>query len=381
MSDAFDQLKTEMTEWRRDIHQHPELAFEEVRTSAKVAELLESFGLEVHRGLAKTGVVGTLRAGDSERTLGLRADMDALPIREANELDYRSQNEGVMHACGHDGHTAMLLGAAKYLAESKSFDGTVHFIFQPAEEKDGGARVMIEEGLFEKFDCDRVFGMHNFPGLDVGKFALRSGPMLAAIDVFSYAVSSDGGHAAMPHTLVDTVVVSAEVIQAMQTIVSRNVDPLLNAVVSITQVHGGDADNVIPARVEHGGCVRTFLPAVQDLVERRMAEILDGITRAHGASYELDYRRYYPATVNAEAEVEMAANAAREVGREVDAAAAPIMGSEDFSFMLQQRPGAFIFLGNGASGQLHTPVYDFNDECLPLGARYWATLVETQLSR
>ncbi len=377
----IESLGAEMAVWRRDFHQHPELAFEEHRTSGRVAELLESFGLPVVRGLAKTGVVATLRCGSSTKAIALRADMDALPIDEQNELPYRSRHRGKMHACGHDGHTAMLLGAAKELARTRNFDGTVHFVFQPAEEKDGGGRVMVEEGLFERFPAERVFGMHNIPGLPVGRFALCAGPMMAAIDVVEYTISGGGGHAAFPHGAIDTVVVSAEAVLAMQTIVSRNVDPLHNAVVSITRVHGGDADNVIPDRVLHGGCVRTFLPAVQELVERRMGEILDGVTRAHGARYQLDYRRYYPATVNTAEQVEEAADAARRSGGEVDTRMTPVMGSEDFSFMLQARPGAFIFVGNGKGAGLHTPRYNFNDEILPWGARYWVTLVETQLAR
>ncbi len=381
MADFFETLSAEMTAWRRDFHAHPELAFEEVRTSKKVAELLTSFGIEVHRGLGVTGVVGTLTVGDSDNKIALRADMDALPITEETGLGHASTNEGVMHACGHDGHTSMLLGAARYLAETRNFDGTVYFIFQPAEEKDGGARAMIEGGLFEKFPAERVFGMHNMPKLPVGDFALRSGPMLAAIDVVEYTIAGPGGHAAFPHGAVDIVLVAAEALIALQSIVARSIDPLDSAVLSITQFHAGHADNVIPAEVVCGGCVRTFREPVQALVERRMGEILDGITRAHGATYTLDYKHYYPATVNTEKEVHEAADAAREVGKNVNTDAAPIMGSEDFSFMLQQRPGAFIMIGNGDSAGLHTPLYDFNDEILALGGRYWATLVETQLSR
>jgi len=377
----MDSLHEGMRSWRRDFHRHPELAFEEKKTSGKVAALLESFGgIEVHRGLAGTGVVGVLRSGSSERSIALRADMDALPIHEENDFEHRSRTPGTMHACGHDGHTAMLLGAAKHLAHSRTFDGTVYFIFQPAEEKDGGARVMIEDGLFEQFPADEVYGVHNFPGMSVGNFGVRSGPLMAAIDVFEFRVTSAGGHAAFPHGTVDPIPVSAEIVLALQTIVARNVDPLGNAVVSVTRVKGGDADNVIPSRVIHGGCVRTFLPQVQRLVEQRMGQIGRGICNAHGAGFELDYRRYYPATVNSAAQTEKAANAAREVGRRVTTDLAPVMGSEDFAFMLQQRPGAFMFLGNGDSAGLHTPRYDFNDDVLPIGMRYWTTLVETQLS-
>lgn len=377
----MDPLHDQMRSWRRDFHRHPELAFEEEVTSRKVAELLESFGgIEVHRGLAGTGVVGVLKSGSSERSIALRADMDALPIEEENEFEHRSQNSGRMHACGHDGHTAMLLGAAKYLSLNRSFDGTVYFVFQPAEEKDGGARVMIEEGLFEQFPAEEVYGVHNYPGMSVGNFGLCAGPLMAAIDVFEFAVTSAGGHAAFPHGTVDPIPVAAEIVLALQTIVARNVDPLKNAVVSVTRVHGGHADNVIPSRVVHGGCVRTFLPEVQKLIERRMRQIGRGICSAHGAGFELEYRRYYPATVNHAEQTEKAANAAREVGRDVTTDMTPVMGSEDFAFMLQQRPGAFMFLGNGDSAGLHTPRYDFNDDVLPVGLRYWTTLVETQLS-
>ena len=381
MTDRIDTYLDQLTEWRHDLHRHPELAFEEERTSGLVAERLESFGLEVHRGLGKTGVVATLKAGSSDRRLGLRADMDALPIHEQTKLGYQSMNDGKMHACGHDGHTTMLLGAARYLAETRNFDGTVYFIFQPAEEKDGGAREMIRDGLFEQFPTERVFGMHNFPGVPVGDFRLCAGPMMAAIDMVEAAVTGPGGHAAFPQGAVDTVVVAAELLLGWQTILSRNVDPLESAVLSITMLHAGEAANVIPDRVTLGGCVRTFLPEVQELIEARMQRLGEGIAAAHGAGFELDYRRYYPATVNSEDEVEMAAAAAAVVGNEVWSEMTPIMGSEDFSFMLQEKPGAFIMIGNGAkSAGLHTPIYDFNDGILGLGVRYWATLVERELA-
>ena len=377
----MDALHEQMTSWRRDFHRHPELAFEEKVTSGKVAALLESFGgIDVHRGLAGTGVVGVLKSGSSERSIALRADMDALPIEEENEFEHRSRNPGKMHACGHDGHTAMLLGAAKHLSENRSFDGTVYFFFQPAEEKDGGARVMIEEGLFEQFPADEVYGVHNYPGMSVGNFGLCAGPLMAAIDIFEFAVTSPGGHAAFPHGTVDPIPVSAEIVLALQTVVARNVDPLHSAVITVARVHGGHADNVIPSRVVHGGCIRAFLPEVQKLVERRMRQIGRGIASAHGAGFELEHRPYYPATVNHAEQTDKAANAAREVGRAVATDMAPVMGSEDFSFMLQERPGAFMFLGNGDSAGLHTPRYDFNDDILPVGMRYWTTLVETQLS-
>ena len=378
--ERIESYAEEMTAWRRDLHAHPELAFQEHRTADRVAELLGSFGIEIHRGLAGTGVVGTLRAGNSTRRIALRADMDALPIAEQNDFGHRSTNDGVMHACGHDGHTTMLLGAARYLAETKNFDGIVDLVFQPAEEKDGGGRVMVEEGLFDLFPADRVFGMHNIPGVPIGEFALCAGPMMAAIDVFEARVLSQGGHAAFPHGAVDNVVVASQIVGAWQTIVSRRIDPLESAVLSTTRIHGGDADNVLPAEVTLGGCVRAFSDKVQTLIERRMRELGEAIAASHGADFELDYQRYYPPTVNTADEVDQAAAAARELSDSVTTSMTPIMGSEDFSFMLQARPGAFIFVGNGPSGGLHTPLYDFNDELLPLGARYWATLVERELA-
>ncbi len=379
IKDELAEVADEITSWRRHFHQNPELAFEEHQTSARVAELLESFGVEVHRGLAGTGVVGSLRVGSSERRIALRADMDALPIEEENDVPHKSTNPGVMHACGHDGHTTMLLAAARYLAQTKRFDGIVDFIFQPAEEKDGGGRVMVEEGLFDLFPAERVFGMHNIPGMEIGEFGLCVGPLMAAIDVFKAAVRSQGGHAAFPHGSVDNVVVAAQIVSAWQGILSRNVDPLESAVLSTTQIHGGDADNVLPAEVTLGGCVRTFTPKVQDLIESRMQTLGDSIAQAHGATFELEYRRYYPATVNSEAEVHQAASAAAKVGT-ATTEFVPVMGSEDFSFMLQARPGAFIFVGNGPSAGLHTPRYDFNDDLLPVGASYWASLVEQELA-
>ncbi|HVS14160.1 MAG TPA: M20 aminoacylase family protein [Thermoanaerobaculia bacterium] len=375
----IEDFAAELVAWRRDLHRHPELAFQETRTSDLVAERLESFEIEVHRGLARTGVVGVLRAGSSERAIGLRADMDALPIREANDFEHRSAHEGVMHACGHDGHTTMLLGAARYLAETRGFDGTVYFIFQPAEELGGGGEVMVKEGLFERFPAEQVYGMHNFPGMPAGDFGLCAGPMLAAADMIEMTVECSGGHAAMPHLGADGVLVATQVVQALQAIVARNVDPIDNAVISITTIHGGDAFNVMPARIEMTGCVRTFRESVQELIERRIREIGEAICAAHGARFELRYRRTYPATVNTEDEVQRAAAAASEVGHRVDAEMRPIMGSEDFSFMLRERPGAFIGIGNGPSAALHTPRYDFNDEILALGARYWARLVEREL--
>ena len=376
--------RDELAAWRQDIHAHPELAFEETRTAEIVAAKLESFGVEVDRGLATTGVVGTLRVGDSPRTMGLRADMDALPLHEENEVAYRSRHDGKMHACGHDGHTTMLLGAAKYLAETRQFDGTIHFIFQPAEELAGGARVMIDEGLFERFPVDAVYGMHNFPELEPGEFAVRSGPIMAAMDTFRILVRGKGTHGAMPQLGVDPVVVGAHIVTALQTIMSRALDPVDSAVLSVTQFHGGEIDTIIPAEVELRGGVRTFRPEVQERVERRMREIAEGTAAAHGATVELSYTRNYPATVNTEAETALAIAAAGDVvgADKVDTQMKPCMGSEDFAFMLEERPGCYLMIGNGGAAGgclLHNPHYDFNDDILPLGASYWVQLVENVL--
>lgn len=370
----------ELGAWRRDFHRHPELAFEEVRTSGLVAERLKGFGLEPVLGLGGTGVVAVIDGNAGEgRSVGLRADMDALPILEENDFDHRSTFDGRMHACGHDGHTTMLLGAARYLAETRDFAGRVVLIFQPAEEKDGGARKMMDDGLFEQFPVDEIYGMHNLPGADVGAFAMRPGPMMAAVDTFRAHVRGGGGHAAFPHTIKDTLLAATEVVTAWQTIVARNVDPLASAVLSVTIFRGGDAHNVVPASVELGGCVRTFDPHVQDLIERRMQEIGEGVAAAHGLEFELEYERYYPATVNTAEEVGHAARVIEALGHPVNTDMSPIMGSEDFSFYLQERPGAFVMTGNGPSPGLHTPRYDFNDELLFVGTRYWVALAQDRL--
>jgi hippurate hydrolase len=376
----------DMKEWRHDIHAHPETAFEENRTSDVVAKKLESFGIEVHRGLAKTGVVGVLRSGSSKRAVGLRADMDALDIHETNDFDHASTIPGKMHACGHDGHTTMLLGAAKYLAETRNFDGTVYFIFQPAEENEGGGRVMVEEGLFDKFPCESVYGMHNIPGIPVGHFAVRPGPMMAAYDIFEITVNGVGAHGAMPHQGIDPVLVGSQIVVALQAIVSRYTDPMDTAVVSTTQFHSGDAWNVIPQTAVLRGTVRTFKAEVQDRVQRQIEEISRNVAAAFGATIGWRYERRYPATVNSELETEIAARAAGTVAGEgkVNRNPTPAMGSEDFAFMLQARPGCYIWIGNGdgaGSCMVHNPGYDFNDEILPIGASYWATLVEQQLAR
>ncbi len=376
-----------MAEWRHDLHAHPETAFEEHRTSEKVAGLLESFGIEVHRGLAGTGVVGTLkgRHGDG-RAIALRADMDALDIAEKNDVPYRSRHEGKMHACGHDGHTAMLLGAARYLAETRNFAGTVHFIFQPAEENEGGARVMVEDGLFEKFPVEAVYGLHNWPGQPVGTIAVRPGPMMAAFDIFELTVAGRGSHGAMPHEGIDPVVVAAEIVGALQTIASRSTDPQDAVVVSVTQIHAGEAWNIIPEEVVMRGTTRSFRPEVQDAIEPAIRRLAEGIAAAHGARATLRYERRYPPTVNSEAAAEVAARAAAEVvgADQVLRDPTPSMGAEDFAFMLQARPGCYVWLGNGPGEggcMLHNPRYDFNDEILTIGASYWATLVESELGR
>ena len=373
----------EMTAWRRELHAHPETAFQEHRTADYVAAKLTEFGIPIDRGLAGTGVVGTIKRGEGP-AIGLRADMDALHIHEANGFGHKSQNAGKMHACGHDGHTTMLLGAARYLAEAGRFAGTVHLIFQPAEETEGGGRKMIEDGLFRKFPVQEVYGMHNWPGTAVGRFAVRAGPMLAATDTFEIVVTGKGGHAAMPHTVIDPVLAAANIITALQQIASRNTHPVDSAVVSVTQIHAGDAWNVIPEQVLLRGTARAFKPAVRDMVERRMKEVVDGIAAAHGATATYMYKRNYPPTVNHERETEIAARAAATVVGEanVDRNPMPTMGGEDFAFMLEQKPGCYIFIGNGPSDGgrvLHSPHYDFNDEVLPIGASYWATLVEQVL--
>ncbi|MHA1564487.1 MAG: M20 aminoacylase family protein [Alphaproteobacteria bacterium] len=377
-------LVPQMTAWRRDIHANPETAFEETRTAAIVAEKLRQFGLEVHQGLAETGVVGRLKCGTGNRAIGLRADMDALDILERNGFDHRSRNDGKMHACGHDGHTTMLLGAAHYLAKTKQFDGTIFFIFQPAEENEGGARVMIEEGLFEKFPVESVYGMHNMPGIPVGEFAVRPGPMMAAFDIFEVTVTGRGSHAAMPHQGIDPIIVSSEIVSALQTIPSRATNPLDAVVVSITQIHGGDTWNVIPNEVVLRGTCRSFNEKVQDALEPAINRIVDGICAAHGASATVTYERRYPSTVNTVAETEIAAAAAVSVvgAHAVDRQPVPMMGSEDFAYMLKERPGCYMWVGNGPgeSGcMLHNPHYDFNDEVLPIGASYWAALAESLL--
>ena len=384
--DRIAGLHAEVTAWRRDLHAHPELLFDVHRTAASVAEKLKAFGCdEVVTGIGRSGVVAVIRGRKQPatpgRVIGLRADMDALPITEQTNLPYRSTVSGKMHACGHDGHTSMLLGAAKYLAQTREFAGTAVLIFQPADEGGGGGREMVKDGLMERFAIEEVYGMHNAPGLPVGAFAIRPGAALAASDRIIIDIEGHGGHAAKPHKCVDTILIGAQIINQIQSIVARNVDPIDSAVVSICVFQAGDTGNVIPQTAHLRGTARSLTPAVRDRLEQRLHEIVEGTARLYGASAKLTYHRDYPVTRNHERQTAFAVSvAAQVVGRErVDGAAAPVMGGEDFSFMLEARPGAFIFVGNGDSAGLHHPAYDFNDEAIPIGVAYWAKLVETAM--
>ena len=377
----------DMVAWRRDLHAHPETAFEEVRTADFVAAKLADWGIEVHRGLATTGVVGVLRGrGESDRAIGLRADMDALHIQELNDFAHRSTVEGKMHACGHDGHTTMLLGAARYLAETRNFDGTVCLIFQPAEENEGGGRVMVEEGLFEQFPVEQVFGLHNMPGRSVGEIAMRTGPAMAAFDIFEATITGQGAHAAMPHRGIDPVLVAAHAVTALQSIASRMIDPLHPVVVTVTQVHAGDTWNVIPEQAVLRGTARSFGREVRDRVEAEVIRLIASVAETFGATAETRYERRYPAVVNTNDATALAAQVAAEVvgAENIETDAPPLMGSEDFAYMLEAKPGCYIWLGNGLEGgpggcYVHNPRYDFNDEAAVVGASYWARLVETAL--
>jgi len=377
---------------RRDLHAHPELCYEEHRTADIVAERLSAWGIPVVRGLGVTGVVGIIKNGTSERAIGLRADMDALPMQELNGFAHASTRAGKMHACGHDGHTAMLLGAAHYLAQHRNFDGTVYLIFQPAEEGGGGARRMIDDGLFERFPMDAVYGMHNWPGIPEGHFGVVSGPMMASSNEFRVTVRGKGAHAAQPHRGIDPVMVAVQIAQAWQTIVSREKNPLHTAVLSITQIHAGSATNIIPDEAELVGTVRTFTTDVLDLVERRMQEMANGIAAAFCASIDFGFKRNYPPLVNHPEQTAFAIEAMRAVvgPAQVDANVEPTMGAEDFAFMLQAKPGCYVFIGNGEGDhrtgghglgpcQLHNASYDFNDNLLPIGASYWVRLAEMSL--
>jgi hippurate hydrolase len=377
-------LHDEITAWRRDLHAHPELQYDVHRTAGVVSEKLKSFGCDdVVTGLGRTGVVGVIRGSKpGGKVIGLRADMDALPIEEETGAAYASTVPGKMHACGHDGHTAMLLGAAKYLAETRNFAGTAVVIFQPAEEGGAGARAMMNDGLFDRFGIEEVFGMHNYPGMPIGEFALRTGPMMASTDAIDIDLEGVGGHAAWPHFGVDTVLVGAQIVNQLQSIVARNVNPLEAAVISICTFQAGHADNVIPQHAKLRGTARALSPKVRDLLQKRVREVVEGTARAYGAKAKLTYTTGYPVLVNEERKTAFAADVAKEVaGKEkVNTNSAPLMGAEDFAFMLQERPGAFIYIGNGDSANLHNPAYDFNDEAIPLGTSYWVRLAETALA-
>jgi len=376
----------ELTALRRDIHAHPELAFDEYRTADIVARELQRYGLEVHRGLARTGVVGVLKAGTSSRMIGLRADMDALPLAEMNEFPHHSKHPGKMHACGHDGHTAILLGAARHLAANPDFDGTVVFIFQPAEESEGGAAVMIEDGLFEQFPVESIFGLHNWPGIPVGEMMVMPGPVMAGTCGFEMHVRGHGCHAAMPHQGIDAIVTGAQLVQALQTVVSRTLHPCDAAVVSVTQFHAGEAWNIIPEEVVMRGTIRTFKPEVQEAVERAIERLCSGIASANGAQISVRFDRRYPPTVNSPAEARFCQQVAADVfGQDkVLQDILPSMGAEDFAYMLKEKPGCYVWLGNGPGTggcTLHNPHYDFNDDLLRLGVGYWAHLVRCALPK
>ena len=376
----------ELTMLRRDIHAHPELAFNETRTADLVAAELTRYGLEVHRGIAKTGVVGVLRAGTSPRMIGLRADMDALPLCELNEFPHHSKYQGKMHACGHDGHTALLLGAARYLADNPDFDGIAVFIFQPAEESEGGAAVMIEEGLFERFPVEAVFGLHNWPGIPLGQMAVMPGPVMAGTCAFEITIRGHGCHAAMPHQGVDAIVAGAQLVQALQTVVSRTLHPCESAVVSVTQFHAGEAWNIIPEEVVLRGTIRSFKPEVQENIERAIERLCSGIASANGAQIGVRFDHRYPPTVNSENEANFCRKVAASVlgPANVQTNTLPSMGAEDFAYMLREKPGCYVWLGNGPGTggcTLHNPHYDFSDDALVAGVSYWVELVRQALPK
>jgi hippurate hydrolase len=385
IDDLLPNLTPRIASLRRDIHAHPELAFGEVRTAAKVAQHLEGLGLEVHRGLARTGVVARLKVGDSPRAIGLRADMDALPLKELNSFPHHSTHDGRMHACGHDGHTAMLVGAAEALHALRDFDGTVYFIFQPAEEHEGGGRAMVEQGLFDRFPMDMVFGLHNWPGMAAGSIAVTEGPVMAGADRFDIRITGRGGHAAMPHQAVDVVLAGSALVQALQSLVSRNTDPLAAAVVSVTRFHAGHADNVLPEEAQLGGTVRSFRADLQDALEQGLRRVCSGIEATYRVNIDLRYERGYPPTVNAAEPSALAREVARHVAGEhqVFTSMAPSMGAEDFAYLSRVVPGCYVWLGNGPGEggcMLHSPHYDFNDDIIAMGIRYWVRLVERALA-
>ena len=378
-------LQDTLRDWRHDFHRHPELGFEEHRTSQQVASLLSSFGIETHSGLGNTGVVGVLQRGNGTASIALRADMDALPIQEINTFEYRSETEGVMHACGHDGHTSMLLGAAKYLAESGNFSGRVVFIFQPNEEHGFGAPAMLKDGLFEHYPVDAVYGMHNIPDMALGTFATRAGPITASESLFEIEVTAQGGHAALPHMGVDAIVVGAEIVTSLQTIVSRKLNPGLNGVVSITEFTSDGGRNVLPGNAKLSGDARALTPEINQTIEARMRQIVEGVCHAHGVEGKVTYHTAFPATINAAECSQRASQAAISLlGREsVDGECEPKLFSEDFAHMAAARPGCYVLMGNGTSGSqaqaLHSADYDFNDELLTVGSSYWVELVEQEL--
>jgi hippurate hydrolase len=385
INDLLPTLTPKIAALRRDIHAHPELAFTEIRTSEKVAAYLEGLGLEVHRGIARTGVLAKLALGTGSRAIGLRADMDALPLAELNTFPHRSTCAGKMHACGHDGHTAMLLGAAEVLSQLRNFDGTVYFIFQPAEEHEGGGRVMVEEGLFERFPMEMVFGLHNWPGMPVGNFGVTEGPVMAGTDRFDVEITGRGGHAAMPHQAVDVVLAGSALVQALQSLVSRNTDPLDAAVVSVTRFHAGHADNVLPETALLGGTVRSLNGVLQDALEEGFRRICNGIEATYRVSIDLSYERGYPPTVNAPEPTFLAREVARHVVGEahVQTQLPPSMGAEDFAYLARVVPACYVWLGNGPGEggcMLHSPHYDFNDEIIATGIRYWVRLAERALA-
>ena len=373
---------------RRDIHAHPELCFQEQRTADVVAQQLTAWGIPIHRGMGTTGVVGIIKGGDSPRAIGLRADMDALPMQEFNTFAHASQHAGKMHACGHDGHTTMLLAAAQHLAQHRHFDGTVYLIFQPAEEGGGGAREMIKDGLFDKFPMDAVFGMHNWPGMKAGQFAVSAGPVMASSNEFKITIRGKGSHAALPHNGIDPVPVACQMVQAFQTIISRNKKPVDAGVISVTMIHAGEATNVVPDACELQGTVRTFTIEVLDMIERRMRQVAEHVCAAHDAVCEFSFHRNYPPTVNHAPEAAFARQVMADmVGAENVLTQEPTMGAEDFSYMLQAKPGCYFFIGNGDGTHremghgggpctLHNPSYDFNDDLIPLGGSYWVQLVQ-----
>ena len=387
---SINQMKNEMTEWRQELHQIPEIGLEEYKTSQYIKDKLKEFNIEYKDGYSNTGIVAWVKGnkGDSSRSLGLRADFDALPMPEKNQFEHKSKNEGMMHACGHDGHTTMLLGAAKYLFENNDFDGTVYFIFQPGEEGFAGGKKMIEDGMFEDFKIDEVYALHNWPELPLGQIGLNNGPMMAAVDEFDIKVKGKGGHAAMPQQAIDPIVISSQIVLAVQTIISRYIDPIDKALISITKINGGTAYNVIDDQVTLSGTIRTFKPETRKFIEKKLNEISSGIAKANGAnaSVEFDLTNKYPPTINSKKESEFAANVAKELfGNEnVNTEIEPSMGGEDFSYLLEKKPGSYLYIVQGDKdhkAHLHTTKYDFNDNLLPLGANFWVNLVKKYFNK